>query len=177
MKKIILLFGLLVTCWQINAQYCTPTISVGCVDDEIDDFTIPNAGFSHLSSGCSANSYGDFTADATLEIDLLAGIAYNFQIVHGYGNQHVKIWIDFNSNQTFDDTEVVFTSTTGSIQTDGSITIPASATQGATRMRVVDIWGQEPSDPCTPSGTGVKLTTIQSISYHHHHVPCQLMWL
>jgi len=155
MKKIILLFSLLVTCWQINAQYCTPSVlATGCTaGDEIDSFTIPNAGFSHLNTGCSGNNYGDFTSDPTLEIDLPQSTPFDFEITHNFGTQFVKIWIDFNANQTFEDTEIIFTSTQGSNPTLGTFTIPNTVPLGTTRMRVVDIFGQEPSDPCTPTGT------------------------
>jgi len=60
MKKVYLLFFLLsVAGWQMNAQYCTPTALNCSAGDEIDDFTIPTASFSHLGTGCSGNTYGD----------------------------------------------------------------------------------------------------------------------
>ena len=153
MKHLLLLFCLVFTSWQINAQYCTPSVLDCSVGDEIDSFTIPNAGFSHLSTGCSANTYGDFTGDSTLEIDLPVGTTYDFEITHNFGSQFVKIWIDFNSNQTFEDSEIIFTSTAGADPTQGSFTIPGTVTQGSTRMRIIDVFALEPDDPCTPSGT------------------------
>ena len=155
MKHLLLLFCLVFSSWQINAQYCTPAVlGTGCsVGDDIDSFTIPNAGFNHPATGCSPNNYGDFTGDSTLEIDLPVGTSYDFEITHNFGSQFVKIWIDFNSNQTFEDSEIIFTSASGANPTLGSFTIPGTATQGTTRMRIVDIFAQEPDDPCSPSGT------------------------
>jgi hypothetical protein len=148
-----LIFLLTLFTWQSNAQYCTPSALNCSVGDEINDFTIPSANFSHLGTGCSANTYGDFTGDATLEIDLSQTVIYDFQITHNFGSQFVKIWIDFNENQTFEDSEVVFVSSAGSNPTNGSFSVPLSASQVTTRMRVMDVYFQEPSDPCSPTGS------------------------
>ncbi len=137
----------------MNAQYCTPTALDCSAGDEIDDFTIPAASFSHLGTGCSANTYGDFTGDATLEIDLSQTVIYDFEITHNFGSQFVKIWIDFDQSQTFEDSEVVFVSSAGSNPTNGSFSVPLSVSQVSTRMRVMDVYFQEPTDPCAPSGS------------------------
>ncbi len=148
---------LLVSFLQMQAQYCTTVIPTGCAafDDTIEDFTIPAAGFSHLATGCSGANFGDFTSDSALQLDLAQTNPYDFIITHGAGGQWVKIWIDFDSDQVFDTSEEVFASTaagTGTV-TAGSFTIPTSVALGLTRMRVITIFGQEPSDPCTPMGT------------------------
>jgi hypothetical protein len=155
MKRFLLLFSVLFTCWQINAQYCTPAVlPTGCtVGDTIDDFIITGAGFSHLGTGCSADNYGDFTGDATLEISLQQSVTYDFEINHGFGNQQVKIWIDFNVDQVFDASEVVYTSPGNGNPTVGSFSIPLTSQLGLTRMRVINIYFAEPLDPCSPGGT------------------------
>jgi len=154
MRKIFtLIFLFTLFTWQSNAQYCTPSALNCSLGDEIDDFTIPLANFSHLGTGCSANTYGDFTGDATLEIDLSQTVIYDFEITHNFGSQYVKIWIDFDQSQTFEDSEVVFVSSAGGNPTNGSFSVPLSASQVTTRMRVMDIYSLEPSDSCAPSGS------------------------
>ncbi|MEX1193247.1 MAG: GEVED domain-containing protein, partial [Brumimicrobium sp.] len=140
---------------HLNAQYCIPTYPTGCtVGDDIDDFILYNSGINHLGSGCSTNAYGDFTADPTLEGDLEATVSYNFEISHNFGSQYVKIYIDFNNNDDFEDPgELLFTSATGANLTTGSITIPAGTTPTTTRMRVIGSYAAVPTNSCTPGGT------------------------
>jgi len=56
----------------------------------------------------------------------------------GYSENQVLAWIDFDQNQEFDAvTELVFTSEIGALDIyEGEVTIPGTATLGATRMRV-----------------------------------------
>jgi len=134
--------------------YCIPSYNNGCGGgDEIDDFEIPSAGFSHLATGCSPTSYEDYTSDANLEITLEVGQNYNFEITHGYGTQRVRMWIDFNQDEAFDHPgemvaeESSIGSGTGATSTVGTINIPVTATLGTTRMRVITRYNTQP-EPC-----------------------------
>lgn len=136
-----------------TSSYCVPVaFPSDCAGgDQIDDFTIPNAGFSHLGTGCSANTYGDFSADPTLEIDLSQSVPYDFTMTHNFGSQFVIVWIDLNNDGTFDVSERVFESTGGANPTVGTITIPTTANLGATRLRAITRWNSLPLGPCTPA--------------------------
>ncbi|MEX1192904.1 MAG: GEVED domain-containing protein [Brumimicrobium sp.] len=140
---------------QLNAQYCVPTYTTGCTSgDDIDDFILYNSGINHLGSGCSANAYGDFTADPTLEGDLEATVTYNFEATHNFGNQYIRVYIDFNNNDDFEDPgELLFTSATGEAITTGSISIPAGATPTTTRMRIIGRYAGAPTNSCTSGAT------------------------
>lgn len=134
--------------------YCTPFYSSGCGGgDEIDDFEIPSAGFSHLGTGCSSTTYEDYTADTTLEITLEVDEDYNFEISHGYGSQRVRIWIDFDQDEEFDHPgelvaeESSIGTGSGATTTEGIIEIPAAASLGTTRMRVITRYSTQP-EPC-----------------------------
>jgi hypothetical protein len=135
----------------ISAQYCIPTYTTGCTSgDDIDDFQIIGGNLNHLGSGCSTDGYGDFTGDPALTAELAAGLSYNFSATHNFGTQYIKIWIDFNEDEFFDDAdELLFTSTTGASNTTGSIAIPAVATPTTTRMRVMTRWSSAPTNSCT----------------------------
>jgi hypothetical protein len=131
--------------------------SDGCDDgDMIDSFAIPGAGFSHLDTGCSQGAYGDYT---TQTINLNAGLNYDFSITHGYSSQHVRIWIDFDNNGTFDDAapELVATATStgpdNNSISSGQITIPSTTIPGTYRMRVGDRFNNDP-EPCNTDGYG-----------------------
>src|SRR5690606_18529178 len=140
MKKLYSLIGVcLFGLGQINAQYCTPNHANGCGSgDNINDFTVPTAGIDHLGSGCSAGSYGDFT---TISGTMIAGDSYNFSATHSFGGQWIKVYIDFDNSDSFNEAdELVFASTSGATTTNGTIIIPVSATTTTTRMRVMTKW-------------------------------------
>nr|WP_315029169.1 fibronectin type III domain-containing protein [uncultured Chryseobacterium sp.] len=157
MKKILLANFLVAGFFSLAQTYCTPAFSDGCSGgDEIDSFIISSAGFTHQNTGCSSGSYGDYTS---MTINLNAGLNYDFSVTHGYSDQNVRIWIDFNNDGTFDDTapELVATASSdivgGEDVTLGTITIPATVTPGSYRMRIGDQFSDQPI-PCNVSGYG-----------------------
>lgn len=138
---------------ETHAQYCIPTYIYNCSSgDNVNDFSISGSGLTHLSSGCSPAGYGDFTSDPGLVASMQSSVSYNFAISHTYtSSQYVKIWIDFNNNQIFEDaSELLFESPFGSgATTTGAITIPYTvAPTTGLRMRVMVRWNAMPSDAC-----------------------------
>jgi hypothetical protein len=86
----------------------------------------------------SDDGYGDYTSISTA---MNAGDTYPITLDQGYSGtaytEYFKIWIDFNGNGVFDDSELVFDQGQGSNTTvNASMTIPANAPSGAARMRV-----------------------------------------
>ncbi|MBL1222838.1 T9SS type A sorting domain-containing protein [Chryseobacterium sp. L7] len=154
MRKILLVNLLMISAFAFGQTYCIPEFDEGCDGgDMIDSFTIPSAGFSHLDTGCSQSAYGDYTSQT---INMNAGVNYSFSVTHGYEDQVVRVWIDFDNNGTFDDTapELVGEASSGSnLFTDGVITIPATATPGTYRMRIADRFLSDP-EPCNTTGYG-----------------------
>lgn len=156
MKKCLSVAGVLIGALSFAQTYCTPEFSSGCdYGDVIDSFQISSASFTHSSTGCSANAYGDYTAQT---ITLNAGLNYDFSVTHGYGSQYVKIWIDFNNDGTFDGTSELVGSGTSTYDgttnvTNSIIAIPATAPVGNHRMRVADRYYTEPI-PCNLDGYG-----------------------
>lgn len=140
-----------------SQTYCTPSFASGCTyGDQIDSFQIPSVAFSHTDTVCSTGAYGDFTSQS---INLNAGVNYPFQITHGFGDQIVKIWIDFDNNGTFTDAAPELVATASSILqgndniTYGNLSIPATVTPGTYRMRVGDRYSTDPI-PCNTDGYG-----------------------
>ncbi|KQS91547.1 GEVED domain-containing protein [Chryseobacterium sp. Leaf394] len=151
MNKHLFLFLLFFSLSFCAQTYCVPQFSDGCDDgDQIDSFSIPSVSFNHVNTGCSLNAYGDFT---TQIINLNAGVNYNFSMTHGFSEQNVKIWIDFNNDGVFTDAapELVASgiSTTVNNQdiTDGILNIPATVAAGTYRMRIADQYDLMPT-PC-----------------------------
>jgi len=139
-----------------NECYCIAASSNASYN--IDSFST-TGGFQNITnngSGYSANGYGDFTDSIVSQ--LLNGVV-DFTANYGGGNNTfgTKIWVDWNQDGDFDDLdETVFTST-GYLSTQtGSFTVPATATIGATRMRIGISYTPQsgPADPCSTSNNG-----------------------
>lgn len=157
MRRIYFLTALLMFIGQVNAQYCTPAFASGCGGgDEINSFSIPSAGFSHMNTGCSTGAYGDYTSQTiTLEI----GTPYTFTVTHNFSSQQVRIWADFDNDQAFTDAapELIAMGSSASVggvnTTTGTISIPGTATPGTYRMRVGNRYSSQPV-PCNTDGWG-----------------------
>src|SRR5690554_3258796 len=148
---ILLLFSL----WSYG-QYCVPNFPLGCTDDHIDNFEIPAINFAHLGTGCSSGQYADYSGDPSLLIVLEAGNTYDWSTTSNYIYQHVKIWVDINGDQVFDEaTEEIDYAQSGSVLTltEGEISIPAIFPPGTYRMRIATRYSSAPI-PCNTAGYG-----------------------
>jgi len=157
MNKHLLLLFLFLSCCFSGQTYCAPGFFYGCNQgDQIDSFSIPSVGFNHQNTGCSPSSYGDYTSQT---INLSAGVNYAFSTTHGFSQQNVRIWIDFNNDGTFTDTapELVATGSSAFVAnvdvTNGTISIPSTIASGLYRMRVADRFEYQPL-PCNIDGFG-----------------------
>ncbi|OJJ17628.1 hypothetical protein BKI52_27590 [marine bacterium AO1-C] len=86
----------------------------------------------------SDNGYGDYTS---LSTNLTAGGSASITITPGFPrgssyNESYKVWIDFNRDGDFADAGEEVFSQSSSSAVSGSISIPAGAVSGTTRMRV-----------------------------------------
>lgn len=124
----------------VNAQYCTPLHFGACFGDQIEDFSIAGTSLSNLGSGCAAltgTAYSIYPATGNTTTSLEIGQTYQV-IVKCTFAANVSIWIDFDHNNTFDANEwtQVADTTIANLPALASITIPASAMTGTTRMRI-----------------------------------------
>jgi hypothetical protein len=111
------------------------------------------------ASGCSENAYGDY---ADIMTDLDVNSINEFTIGGSYGNQQVKVWIDFNDNFVFDPEEVVAGFELADGENEGDFTqtedliIPEGATLGEHMMRVKLAWLNPLGDDgaCDPMPNG-----------------------
>ena len=100
------------------------------------------------SSG-SDGGYGDYTGFTTT---VTPGMSYPILLIPGFAGSSYKeawrVWIDYNRDGDFNDTgELVFIGT-GTSTVSGTVAVPASASSGATRMRVAMRYNQYPSGSC-----------------------------
>jgi GEVED domain/Ig-like domain CHU_C associated/Secretion system C-terminal sorting domain len=115
----------------VASAYCTPTAGIpGATGDYLASVSF--GGIVNPSGEEDPLDFTDFTAQTA---NVVAGVANPVTIVGNDANQRFRVWIDFNKNGTFEASESVFTSIVAPTAT-GTITIPTTALNGTTRMRV-----------------------------------------
>lgn len=115
---------------------CTPTTTAACCGIGI---TRVQMNTLNNTSGNSTEGYKDFTCNSSTT--LTAGDPYPVTITTGFTNaENVKIWIDYNNDGTFNNTnELAFTSNNHIATHTGVIHTPTTAVLGTPlRMRVMD---------------------------------------
>lgn len=115
-----------------------------------DGFRLFRLNTINNSSSCSANGYGDYT---NLSTNLEQGATYNLQIRSAWSNQSATVWIDFNDNYTFENSERIITNASfGTTTTSVSFPIPSNANFGQHLMRARTNWNNSGTasvtDPC-----------------------------
>jgi len=119
------------------AIYCTPSTFYS------DDYTAAfktTGGSSQINytatSQMGINGYYDLTNDAGQKVTQVAGQSFGFShTYHNIGN-YLAIWIDWNKNGIFENTERVFYGPNEPITQIGTIDIPMHISPGDYRMRV-----------------------------------------
>lgn len=121
--------------------YEQPTYTDGCTNYAT---LINNFGFHTLvnaNSGCgdsTANGYTNYPPTGALTTTLTRGESYPVRMQAANYAMYFGVWIDYNQDQDFDDDgEFVYASPASSTAPfAATITIPATARLGATRLRV-----------------------------------------
>ncbi|MDR2206393.1 MAG: GEVED domain-containing protein [Flavobacteriaceae bacterium] len=140
----------------------TPGTAVGYCDagGAITAFEVINnvtfAGINNNST-TTAGGYQDFT---NVVGNAIQGNSYPFSAAenlgYSYADDQLLVWIDFNQDMDFDDAGEQVFSASGPSPWSGNIAIPATATQGPTRMRVRlhDTFSGGNATPCGYSTIG-----------------------
>ncbi|MDA8626062.1 GEVED domain-containing protein [Flavobacteriaceae bacterium] len=140
---------------NVNNSNCTPTgdLSFG------DGFHLFQVGDINNNTGEGGSGYEDFT---NLSTDLEQGSTNDLTVTTGYGNQHIRVWIDFNDDFVFTLDEVVvdnYVIAPGSVAGDYTETmqlvVPDDATLGEHIMRAKSNWNAPvPDDACEETNYG-----------------------
>ncbi|MDD5088414.1 MAG: GEVED domain-containing protein [bacterium] len=127
------------TCPCPAPAYCTASstcdeyisaVVVGTINNVVDD--------------CGTNGYTDYTA---LSTNMTIGTGYLCSVTNGYAYEYdqLGIWVDWNGDLDFDDAdETIAVNNPDYENFDATITPPAGASVGATRMRVRLAWNTTP---------------------------------
>jgi photosystem II stability/assembly factor-like uncharacterized protein len=128
--------------------YCTPSMDCS-FGDGIQLFKLADI---NNPSGCEG--YADFTEIST---DLEQGSEYELTITTGYGNQYIKVWIDYNNDLDFTVDEIIVNdyviepgvNSPGVYTESINISIPEIAATGQHILRAKTNWAANvPNDSC-----------------------------
>ncbi|MFH1319613.1 MAG: GEVED domain-containing protein [Bacteroidota bacterium] len=110
------------------AGYCTAS---GTTCDEY----ISNVAVGSINKSSACTNYADYTA---LSTNMSIGTGYPITVTNGsgYSGDQCGIWVDWNQDQDFGDANETIATSGGPSSFTATITPPAGATAGATRMRV-----------------------------------------
>lgn len=128
--------------------YCTP--SINC--EVLDGFQLFQLGDINNESQCEG--YGDFM---NLSTDLFQNSTNELTVTTGYGDQYVKVWIDFNDDLEFTNEEIVVDDYIlapgqgpGTYTETIELIIPENAILGTHILRAKTNWAADvPDDPCS----------------------------
>jgi hypothetical protein len=151
------------TAVKSSKEYCASTYSNSGI--EADDW-IANVTFNTINNTTSyeaTDSYGDYTA---ISAEVTHGENYQLCVTLGFEasfyTQHVRVWIDWDQNGTFNTDESYYL---GTVPNDGvyqvclDISVPADAVPGNTGMRIIEQYNTDPGVDGACDGTGSHSTT------------------
>jgi hypothetical protein len=141
---------------------CEPIYSSGKIEgDLISNFEILGTTLANNTGTDAVNpAFTYFTGQPNYTADLEQGGSYNISITIGTrGDQAVRVWIDFNDDGVFDDSESIGSTTVapgGGINAGGfppaifNVNIPNDAPLGMHRMRVRSAYAEDAAtlNPC-----------------------------
>jgi hypothetical protein len=139
----------LLTTEPYSAPPGTPTYCATSFSNTADEW-ISNVTFNTINNNSGSTTYSDFTAQSTT---VTAGNTYLLSVqltVNGAWLEEVQAWFDWNQDGDFTDAGEAFYvgSLTGACAPCGAlttnVTIPTTALNGNTRMRVIERYNQVP---------------------------------
>jgi PKD repeat protein len=138
----------------IPFEYCVPEYSTGTGSG--DFISLVQLGSINNATGGSSSPY--YTYYSSLSTDLSTSTEYSITLsagTYGAGN-NISVWIDFNQNGSFEESEKLGNVELPAAPTTGTITftVPGNATPGTTRMRVREVWAENNIDPCSTYSFG-----------------------
>ncbi|MFT5165766.1 MAG: hypothetical protein ACI8P3_000995 [Saprospiraceae bacterium] len=154
----------------VGLVYCVPTHQSnsclacgGTLPIAINDFLFEETNGTDLIDNNASGCTGALSVfSGSYSAPVVAGTTYDFEADFRFSgswcNQYVTIWVDNNQDGDFEDSgEMLYQagSAVGPTAT-GSITIPATATNGTTTLRIRSGWssGGTLSDPCNYHALG-----------------------
>ncbi|MGV3630682.1 MAG: T9SS type A sorting domain-containing protein [Bacteroidota bacterium] len=147
MKKITYLSAFLSLAGFSSGQLCTPAFANGCFSWNTKSVEVASINWTFDEMDCSIS---DYTALSTV---ITAG--NDIPMTVSAGNWcGCSVWVDFNRDDQFDDSENLYHAGNGSTEVnvfDFTVNVPQTTINGNYTMRVISSWG---SDGFTPGDNG-----------------------
>lgn len=139
MKKITYLSAFLSLAGFSSGQLCTPAFANGCSFWNTKSVEVASVNWTFDEADCTASDY------TNLSTVIAAGIPTPMTVSAGNWCG-CSVWVDFNGDNQFDNSENLFYEGNGSTEVnvfDFSITIPESTINGSYTLRVISSWGSD----------------------------------
>ncbi|UCE62239.1 MAG: hypothetical protein JSU63_11105 [Phycisphaerales bacterium] len=127
-------------CEYCDACYTDPTSDwiTRVVFNTIDNTT-------EQDGSCSYGDYSSLFTTVTRQSSYTLRVSF---FSDGQWVEHVRVWIDWNQDCAFESSESYYLGEGIDATLSRSITVPADALRGCTRMRVVENFHVDPNQPC-----------------------------
>lgn len=144
--------------WGSDNNYCLPDFNNAA--RSISQLQVSLGGtfgtpfFSHTSTPVVLSAR-DYLYLPNEVVDLQAGNTYTFRIT-GTARSYVRVWVDYDFDGTFETAEKtpnIRQSASAPFIADVSLSIPSSAVQGTTRLRIVLDDNNGSTNPCSTGNT------------------------
>jgi hypothetical protein len=127
---------------EVEHEVCLPMANC----DLLDGFIKIELSNLINNSACSPNGYGDYTSET---INLERSVTYDLKVQSGYADQHGTVWIDFNDNFTFENSEKLLSNILFGTSIDTfSLVIPNNVNIGEHLMRFRANYNADIDDGC-----------------------------
>lgn len=116
--------------------YCTPSVGLPCF---INIQSVVLNTMQKNDNGCNGG-YSDYSGTDTANVETAGAVNFSIAIPDGSLNQHVNIYVDYNSDGDFNDTDeqvVTDALVASGTPATGSFNIPALQPAGSYRLRIV----------------------------------------
>jgi len=153
--------------------YCVSGIGGNCTQQAtaIDSVGIAGTTLNNGASGCGINYYTSYPVSSTTTASLTQGESYAITTKFT-GNVKASVWIDYNQNGIFENSEwqQICTTSTANTPVTANINIPMNALVGNTGMRIrsrSSAGANDSTSACATFGTGetedYTVTILQSV--------------
>jgi len=140
-------------------EYCVPITNLS--DDYTSEFKttngITNANYV-TTSQTGIYGYDDLSSDISQLITQSAGqnvhFTHTYEGEYGLSSHTLRIWVDWNKNGTFEDSEIVYTKYSADATQIGFFEISENTLAGDYRLRMRSRWNENVPQACTENGLG-----------------------
>jgi|GEM_PF-439406 len=129
--------------FNFKTFFCIPSYTSTTDYTTAFSTTVNGTTFANYSASSQTGTagYNDLVGNTAYNTTALAGETINFSHEYEGGSNTVRIWVDWNNNELFEDSEQVFNGYTTEDTQTGSFVVPTNQEAGNYRMRMCSTYG------------------------------------